>query len=193
MELPGDIFKPYIGLVHQNFKTPIGRLMGYKMTRCTLDINPDKLDTPNNADPDFMTNIRVKRRCSGTLHNVTFDDIFNPYGLNPYGNPLTLHDGMNARLLCRYYTAVPRAGSVSFEEAGVPMWGGADLPAAVSAMDYVFICIRVMRIRHEGDAGGGQPFDLEWESNGAFRLPGEADDLLAMRGYLPLIGAGGFL
>jgi hypothetical protein len=100
---------------------------------------------------------------------------------------------MLIRVLCRYYTGIDRPGGVPGEVVGVPMWGAADLPTHVDIHDYVFMCVRIMRIRHEADGGGGQPFDMDWESNGAFRLPGEEDSLLTARAFLPVIGVNGFL
>lgn len=190
MELPGDLFKPFLGLVNQVTYAPVGRLLPMKATRTTLDASPDKLDTPNNAVPDFMTNIRTKRRTSGTIHQVTFDNAYNIYGNNFYGDAaMVLRDGMVVRGLFRYDTSVPRAGSPILEMVGSPITGSAaELPAFALPSDYVFLAIRIMRIRHEGDAGSGQPFDIDWESAWPYAMPREPWDIITAYGWVNAVG-----
>ena len=83
MEIPGDVFKPFIGLVNQTTMIPVGTLWAWKMSRMTMEFSPDKVDTPNNAFPDFATSIRAKRRCTGTISQASFDPAFNILRLPP--------------------------------------------------------------------------------------------------------------
>ena len=191
MEIPGDIFKPFIGLVNQTTMVPVGKLFPWKMSRMTMEFSPDKVDTPNNGFPDFASSIRAKRRCTGTVSQASFDPAFNVFGFHPgAGGPpkpllgLVLNEGILIRMLCTPDTAIPNPAGLAGERMGVPILGGVgEFPAAIATTDYIFLSIRVSRIRHEADAAAGQPFDFEYESVSSFALPGETRTGLAVYGF----------
>ena len=200
MEIPGDVFKPFIGLVNQTTMVPVGTLWAWKMSRMTMEFSPDKVDTPNNAFPDFATSIRAKRRCTGTISQASFDPAFNIYGFHPGGPvpplapPPVFNEGILIRMLCTPDTSILNPAGLAGERMGVPILPTAPaFPTVVAATDYVFLVIRISRIRHEADAAAGQPFDFEYESTSAFSLPGETGATLTTYGFSPTSGVGGFL
>lgn len=156
-ELNGDIFKPFIGLVNQFTLVPVGRLVPWKMTRCTLDPASDKVDTPSNAIPGFHTEISAKRQTTGKMENASFDMLFNIFGSNPNmlfapgapgipgfaappiggvppmgfagGTGIAFHEGMFIRMLCVPFMTVPGGMGIG-DVMGVPIVGapgGAEL------------------------------------------------------------------
>lgn len=195
MEIPGDVFKPFLGLVNQTTKAPIGRLTPWKMTRTTLDLERDKVDTPNNAVPDFKTSINAKRGTTGKIEQASFDPLFNIYGGHPFVAvaPLRLQEGWYIRALMVPDTSI--AGPIGIGDViGTPILGlVGELIAAIPPGDiYIFLALRVTKIHHMADAAAGQPFDFDFETVHAYRVPGESMQLITTYGFSPTVGAGGF-
>src|SRR5262249_33114066 len=96
MELAGDLYKPFLGLVNQTGNAPVGRLIPWKMSKINTDPASDKVETPNNAVPNFKTSIESKRGTDGKMSQACFDPAFNIYGTNPFGPGfgITLREGM---------------------------------------------------------------------------------------------------
>jgi hypothetical protein len=206
MEIPGDVFQPMLGWVHQSLFFPVGRLLPWKMTRCTIDPTRDKVDTPNNAVPDFHTSINAKRITTGKIENACFDPAAAIYGLNPYstvnglaitgGIPFVLHEGMYFRMLCVYNTSTiePVLGPVIGSVIGTPITGAAaELPTAATAQDYIFMALRCTKIHHMADAAAGQPFDFDFETVYPYAIPGEPWSQINQYGFLNVVGNGGFM
>lgn len=204
MEIPGDIFKPFLGLVNQASLRPVGRLCPWKMTRTTLDLESDKVDTPNNAVPTFKTSIEAKRGGSGKVEQASFDPVFNIYGLDPFGagllgTAIILREGMRFRMMCVPDTTVPDPAGLGMV-LGVPILGTglvpffpptAELPIAIPVNTYIFLALRVSKIHHMADCAAGQPFDFDFETIHAYRTPGESMNQLSAYGFSTVVNAGG--
>lgn len=200
MEIPGDVFQPHLGNVNQTTFAPIGRLMPWKMTKCTLDIERDKVDTPNNAVPDFKTAINAKRGTTGKIEQASFDPIFTIYGPNPFSTALggtfllTFREGVYFRMACFPDTSV--AYALPGEMRGRPIRGSAaDLISAVALPlhSYFFLACRITKIHHMADAAAGQPFDFDFETVHAYKMPNEPTTIIDLYGFSFTVGVGGFL
>ena len=195
MEIAGDLFKPFFGLVNQTTFAPVGRLIPWKMSKITLDLEVNEVETDHNAIPDFATAIGVKRKATGTVHNACFDPTFTFFGVNPFAAAAAfiIHEGMYIRALAVPNTSVAGGAGIG-DIRGVPILGApAELPAAVPAGSYIFLSLLVKKIHHEADAAAGQPFDFDFRSVWAYALPGESTANLTAYGWSPAVGAGGFL
>lgn len=199
MEIPGDVYKPFLGLVNQTTFAPVGRLLPWKMSRTILDFNPRIVPTDHNAVPDFSTNIRAKRKATGTIENACFDPAFNIFGFNPFGGLGVTHffqDGLVIRALMVPNTAVvdPAYAGGSL---GVPIFGAAgEVLTAGPLLGYIFMGLRISKIHHEGNAAEGQPFSFDFETTFPFCVPGESQVLISSYGYLAAANDGtngGFL
>jgi hypothetical protein len=211
VEIPGDVWKPFIGLVQQGgallnatqvLFTPSGRLLPWKMSRMNLDIESDGVPTPNNAVPGYKSGISAKSGTTGKLEQACFDPLFNIYGVNPFvavggvGFTIALKQGMYIRMLVSPDHTV--AGPLGLGDwVGVPILGTAgELLAALPTYSYIFLAMRVTKIHHAADAAQGQPFDFEFETVYPFALPGESvgnGSILAAYGFSATVGVGGFL
>lgn len=198
MEIPGDFFRPHIGLVNQTTYAPIGRLSPWKVNRITLEPEVNQVDTNNNAVPHFDTSIWAKRKATGTFHQACFDPLWNIYGVNPYGllplgAALNLHEGLVIRSLCA--PDISAAGVITGLRAVAPLLGNAatELPEAIPELSYIFLAMRITKIHHEADMGNGQPFDFDFVTVWPYSIPGESTNLLTTYGFSATVGTGGFL
>lgn len=212
MELQGDVFKPYFGLVNQvpssdGVYFPVGRLIPWKMNKCTIEEGVTEVPTDNNAVPHFETGTSAKRKLTGTIHHACFDNTFNIFGSSPHaatfvgaaGVPFSLYSGMIIRAIFQpaELVAGPRFGSIA-ELIGVPILGlGSELQTAVTAPvfltnAYIMLAIKVTKIRHEADASAGQPFDFDWHAVAAFAMPNESTAQITAYGFVAAVGVGGF-
>jgi hypothetical protein len=214
-ELAGDIWKPFLGAVDQITFKPLGRLVPWKMSRTTLDIDEDKVDTPNNAVPRFRTQIGAKEGGTGSIENASFDLAFNIFGVNPFrGDPplLLLRQSMFFRAMFVPCSAVVAAGAQG-GFIGVPIRGaGSEIPVGLPAgtltggvtyateLAYIMLALKVTRIHHEARAEAGQPFSFDFEICYPFKMPGESISLITGYGFADAIndnvvgttGNGGF-
>lgn len=222
-ELPGDIFVPYLGPVDQTNFRPLMRLQPWKMSRCTLDIDEDKVDTPSNAVPRFRTSIGAKEGCTGTIENATFDAHHNIFGSNPFylsnptfgglTTPLILRQSLYFRAMFVPLRADVLGGAGGMTPAGlvgqpimgqttelidgppagqVYYYGGSliTIPPAGLSLCYIFLALKVTRIRHEARAEAGQPFSFDFESVYPFMLPGESSTTIASYGFVNAVNDG---
>lgn len=207
MELAGDYFKPYVGLVRQ-FTTstltvtgvfpPIGRLIPWRMSKATLDITVAEVDTDSNSIPGFSSAIYAKRKATGTIHHACFDNSFGINGVHPNSGvaPFQVREGMYIRAAFDASDVVAGPHPLAFETLGLPIVGAAGEPPVapfIVANSYIFLALLITKIHHEADAAAGQPFDFDFRSVHAFAVPGESRAQLTAYGYSEVVGAGGFL
>lgn len=209
MELQGDIFKPFFGMVIQipgnnGIFTPVGRLIPWKMNKCTIETGVTEVGTDNNAVPGFETGTSAKRKATGTVHQATFDIGNNIFGVNPHAFntglplPFALYEGMLIRSLFKPDHTVPGPlAAQNGELVGVPILGGAGellTPpfGGFLANCYIFLTMKIIKIRHEADASAGQPFDFDWHAVAAYAMPGESLSQITAYGFSATVGAGGF-
>lgn len=200
MEIPGDIWVPYIGYVNQTTLEPEGRLTPFKMSRMNLDPESTGVPTDNNAIPGFSTGISAKRKATGKLEQLCFDPSYTIYGYNPYigAGTLRLFEGLYFRMLvdpARQFTADGWLGGIA-GAIGRPLRGSNnDLLNEIPGLGdgcYIFLACRITKIHHMADASAGQPFDFDFESVYAYSMPGEPLAIIERFGFVNAIGNGGF-
>lgn len=214
MEISGDLFKPFLGLVRQSTNvvsavgafTPVGRLIPWKMSKTTLDAVAGEYDVDNNALPGFSSAIATKRKATGTIHQASFDPAFSINGLHANvaaAAAFQVREGMYIRAGFEAFHSVAGPHPLAPEVLGVPIIGAAgELPVvgagigtapALAVTSYIFLALLITKVHHEAEAAAGQPFDFDFRTVHAYAIPGESRAQLTAYGYSNTIGPGGFL
>lgn len=209
MEIPGDIFKPLMGWVHQFSLRPVNPLIPWKMSKVTIDDEVDRVPTPNNAVPHYKTAIPAKKGVTGKVSQASFDPVFNIYGLHPFvaGLAITffLKTGFKFRMACvpdtTTFGPLSLAGLGVGDLVGTPIapsgvGSAVELPgaignpiqpvAAATPNCYIFLACMCTKIHHEADAAAGQPFDFDFETVHPYYSPGDSLSEILAYGYAPI-------